>query len=246
MAFCRPAHRPAILRLPPYKHSPYLRPLYPSYMLSERMQVDPDTHSAVAEHGTTNRESTLLPDPPTFCVSQTEIYRYEWLKAEALDGPFAADFSRMLVILALNLSTVALSEWNRLFSPSYSSCTGRYKILEAVHKLAQSPSAKPDLQVPLEAWQDFLRPILFPGDPCLRTVALRTRPIFRSTLAKEIADVLNRLGLHTDDEKLLDLRQRLDHILPHHLIRKSQVFAATSRSHLHEFAERFFSSTTSH
>ena len=203
------------------------------------MQADSNTRSAVAEHETANRESTLLPDPPTFYVSQAEIPRYEWLKAEAVDGRFAADFSRMLVILALNLSIVDPSHWIGLFNPVFSSCTGRYQILEAVHKLAQSASAKPDLQVPPKVWQDFLRPILSAGDPCLSTIALRTPPFFESTPVKEIEVFLDGLGLHTDLEKLLDLRQRLDHILPHHLIRESQVFAATSLSHQNELAEQF-------
>ena len=203
------------------------------------MQADSNTRSAVAEHENTSRESTLLPDPPTFYVSQAEIHRYECLKVEALDGRFAVEFSRMLVILALNLSIVAPSHWIGLFNPAFSSRTGRYQILQAVHKLAQSASAKPDLQVPPEVWQDFLRPILSAGDPCLSTIALRTPPFFQSTPVKEIEVFLDRLGLHTDPEKLLDLRQRLDRILPRHLIRESQVFAATSLSHQNELAEQF-------
>ncbi|KAL6241857.1 hypothetical protein RBB50_011102 [Rhinocladiella similis] len=169
------------------------------------------------------RESALFATPPIFAVSDVEREPWLILEQEAFEGPHACTFQQLLVILLLHLVPADGIQWSLLhevFHPGYDSRTQRLKVLRALSEMSRS-SFMEDFQIEAEAWRNFLRPIVNQDHPLLKTP--RSERIFRAASIRDISAILDRLGLHLDDEPLLDFRYKLQAILPRQLLRLSMV-----------------------
>ena len=167
------------------------------------------------------RESILLPDPPTFAVSEIEADKWGRLKNEALSSAIQHTFARLLIILVCifcaNVKHKWVKHWRHSFSPLYVHRTVRYAILNSILQLARSPDAKPDLELedPIEGWQAFLRPILPQNHPCFGS---RSIHVFQSSNIRQVASILDRQGYGFDMASILELNGRLRRILSPDLI----------------------------
>ena len=188
------------------------------------------------------------PDPyhsstsePVFLPSRTEVEKWQQLKERVQDGSYGTTFTQLLVALlatlGANMPRVTSDMLLDVFEPVHPYGDDQRKIIEQIYKMARSPDAQPVIRLhhpAKQVWTAFMGPFL-PHHLPATAIYNRPSPIFQSNMIKPTIDELDALGLHLDLQQVLDVRARLQPLLPIDLIGECEINLPISLSTFETF-----------
>ena len=200
-----------------------------------------DPYHSPTKEDPTRIDSELLPDGPVFYSSQMEVERWQQLRERIQDGPYGTTFTQLLVVLLATIGAhmprVTSDMLLLVFEPVHPYGDDQHKIIEQIYEMARSPDAQPVIRLHHRAelvWTAFMGPFL-PHHIPATAIYDQPSPFFQSNVIKPTIDKLDALGLHLDLQQVLDVRARLQPLLPIDLIGECEINLPTSLSTFETF-----------